>query len=98
MDQCAGCARCRWHRQIAEQVTSASFSYIRGLVLFLRKAIPKGPGLTVVIMDNAGIHRSKTAPKARRILGQEGIVLYRKHSAQILQKANGDSALIMRAL
>ena len=67
-------------------------------MLFLRKAIPKGPGLTVVIMDNAGIHRSRMAPKARRTLSQEGIVLYCKHSALMAQKANGDSALIVRTL
>ncbi|MAX20198.1 MAG: hypothetical protein CL709_10250 [Chloroflexi bacterium] len=60
--------------------------------MFLRKAIPKGPGLTVVIMDNAGIHRVRMAPKARRILSHEGIVSYCRHPAKKRQKANGDSA------
>jgi len=35
-----------------------------GLVLFLSKAISEGPGLTVVIMDNAATHRSNAVRQA----------------------------------
>lgn len=45
------------------------------LVLFLREAIPRSPGLLVVVLDNAAIHRSRVVRAARRALRAEGLVL-----------------------
>ncbi len=39
-------------------------------------SIPQGPGLLVVVLDNASIHTSKVIKAARRTLRQAGIVLY----------------------
>lgn len=46
------------------------------LLAFVEHAVPQGPGLRVVVLDNAGIHRSRLVHQARRALRQKGIVLY----------------------
>lgn len=46
------------------------------LLAFVEHTVPAGPGLRVVVLDNAGIHRSRVVKEARRALRQKGIVLY----------------------
>ena len=46
------------------------------LLVFVEHAVPAGPGLRVVVLDNAGIHRSRVVQQARSALRQKGIVLH----------------------
>jgi putative transposase len=46
------------------------------LLAFVERTLPKGPGLQVVVLDNASIHRDRRVQAARRALRRQGIVLY----------------------
>ena len=47
------------------------------VLAFLRQALPGHPGIPrIVVLDNAGIHRSRTVRQARRELAEQGIWLW----------------------
>ena len=46
------------------------------LLQFLTGALPAGPGLRVVVLDNASMHRSRAVLDQRTALREQGIVLY----------------------
>ena len=56
--------------KLARSFTSDDF------MRFLRETLPRGPRMTVVVMDNYSIHRSRVVREARRGLRRAGLALY----------------------